>query len=457
MVKNAKGAPGAWRRRLWLVVLVVFGGAAVFFAPHMKKPPQKTGVDERAVKVRVIRAPKVTVLAKVVGYGTVMPGRTWEAVTEIPGLVVWKSDVLKSGRFIKAGTEILRIDDSSYKLALAQIDAQLEASLVKDRTTRASLKIKDRDFRLLKTDLERKKALATKGTISKSALEAVERQVLNGAGEIQTLKNALAINAAERGVLTAQRASAEFDLRRASFKAPFDVRVLDVKTNESQYASRGQTLFTADGIAIAEVEAQFPIGRLRPIAGGARSKKQGPSAEEATDWVPGVLGLDAVVRLRSGERSKEWKGKVVRVAGAVDSQTQSLGVVVVVDDPYGKAKPGRNPPLVRNMFVDVELRGKPIPNQIIVPLSALHEGKIYVVGDDNRLDIRPAALRFTQGDFASLAKGLKPGESVVVSDPIPAVEGMLLNPTEDKKAKKRLVVAATGKVPGKGPGKAGRK
>jgi len=310
---------------------------------------------------------------------------------------------------------------------------------------------------LLQADLERKKVLATKGTIAKSALETAERQVLGGASEIQLLKNALAIGTAERGVLTAQRASAEFDLRRASFEAPFDVRVVDVKANESQYASRGQTLFSADGVAVAEVEAQFPIGRLRPIVGGAGSKQRDPSAEEATDWVPGVLGLDAVVRLRSGERFKEWKGKVVRVAGAVDPQTQTLGVVVVINDPYGKAKPGRNPPLVRNMFVEVELRGKPIPNQIIVPLSALHEGKIYVVDDESRLDIRPVKIQFTQGDFASLAKGSKPGESVVVSDPIPAVKGMLLNPTEDKKAKKRLVLAATGKAPEKAPGKAGQK
>lgn len=76
-------------------------------------------------------------------------------------------------------------------------------------------------------------------------------------------------------------------------RAPFDIRITEVKANLAQYANKGQQLFSADGIASAEVEAQFAIGNLRPLI-AANGKNEGDSkAVGALARAPGASRLDA--------------------------------------------------------------------------------------------------------------------------------------------------------------------
>lgn len=118
---------------------------------------------------------------------------------------------------------------------------------------------------------------------------------------------------------------------------------------------------------------------------------------------------------------------------------------MVVDKPYDQARPGQRPPLVRNTFVEVELRKKPKGKPVVVPASALQDGKVYLVDSESRLEIRPIETVFVQGGAVAVAKGLEEGETLIISDLIPAAEGMLLDPIEDEKAMKRLKAEASGK------------
>jgi hypothetical protein len=93
----------------------------------------------------------------------------------------------------------------------------------------------------------------------------------------------------------------------------------------------------------------------------------------------------------------------------------------------------------------VELRGKPKGKQIIVPIFAIHENKIYLLDEKNRLDIRKVKVAFTQDRYAVLAEGVMPEEKLVISDLIPAIQGMLLEPIADKKARKMLMMEISGR------------
>ncbi len=431
-----------WTRQMWILPPLVMGVAAILLAPQLKRGPQMEPVAEKAVKVRAMKVPKLAVVPRAVGYGTVVPARSWEAVAEVAGQVVWISDDLKSGRTVPEGTELLRIEEADYGLALAQVEAQLKASDVKSRTTRASLAIAEQEQQLLRGDHKRTVNLANEDLVSQAAVDAAERQMLVGEAQLQNLKNALDLNEAERQVLIATRNVAELDLERTRVVAPFEVRIIDVNIGATQYVSAGQSLFLADGLEVAEVEAPFAIGRLRPLI---RSVQRGDTAAAGND----VTGLDALVRLRTATHTVEWPARVARVAGAVDPQTQSLHVVVAVDQPAALAEPGQRPPLFRNTFVEVELVSRPGGEEVVVPVSSLHQGRIYLVDDDSRLEVRQVRVKFSQGSFAVLEKGIKPGERIVTSDLSSAVPGMLLDPQEDKKSKQRLVAEATGKEPKK--------
>ncbi len=101
--------------------------------------------------------------------------------------------------------------------------------------------------------------------------------------------------------------------------------------------------------------------------------------------------------------------------------------------------------MLRGTFVEVELSSEPIKQQIVVPRSAVHDGAVYIVNEDSRLEMRKVKVDFSQQGYTVIAEGLKPGERIVTSDLITATEGMLLAPQEDKKSKRRIVTEATGK------------
>lgn len=431
-----------WLKRSLILIPVVIGIATVVYAPKLKKPPQKTKVVELATKARIIKPLHQEVSPIAVGYGTSASTRSWEAVAEVPGRIVWVSENLKEGNILTKGTELLRIDHSDYKLALSQINAQLNTSKVKANTIRKTLAIERRSQNSLKKEVLRQKQLNRKGLLSSSTLESAERDLIKADASIQSLQNSLSINEAEREAFVVQRKHAELDLARTKIMAPFDVRIVTVNAHEARYASKGQLLFSADATDKTEIEARFPIGQLRHLI--ASKIKAMSKSGTRSDKHPGVLGLTARVRLRTATHNVEWNAKIERVAGQIDRQTQTLGVIVVVDDPYGKAKPGQRPPLIRNTFVEVELRGTPKGKQVIIPVSAIHEGKVYLMDEEERLYISKVKVAFTQGRYAVIAKGVMSEDKIVVSDLVPAIEGMLLDPIMDRKTRKMLMAEVLG-------------
>jgi hypothetical protein len=69
---------------------------------------------------------------------------------------------------------------------------------------------------------------------------------------------------------------------------------------------------------------------------------------------------------------------------------------------------------------------------------------LYLAGADDRLERRPVEIGFAQQDFVTITAGLSPGERVVLSDLVPAIDGMRLQPVEDDDAARRLELQATG-------------
>lgn len=129
--------------------------------------------------------------------------------------------------------------------------------------------------------------------------------------------------------------------------------------------------------------------------------------------IQGLLGFKAVVRLEMQDRIVTWEARFSRF-GETDPNTGAVGVYVAVDDPYLKTQPGTRPPLEKNLYCEVELRGKARPPNIIIPRSALREGTVYVANADNRLEIRAVTVDFSQADLVSIKSGLKANERVVV-------------------------------------------
>lgn len=423
-----------------------------------RKAPEQESVSERARAVRVITAPEIAVVPRAVGYGSVQPGQVWEAVAEVSGKVVSINPNLERGAILPSGAELLRIDGSEYKLARDRSAAKVRRILAnlreldqRERNVRRSLEVEESSLALSRRELDRKKRLQESGTISKSEFEQEEKSVLSQRNAVQNYRSTLELIPSERQALTADLESARSDLETARLdlektviRAPFECRIAQVNVEISQFAQAGQVVVVADSIGQSEVPAQVPVAAFRNLLGNMNGSPIAGGID--MEALRKAIGLDAVVRLTFGGKPVEWQARFSRIAEQVDPKTRTVGVYVVVDNPYLQASPGKRPPLVKNMYCEVELRGRKRPARVVVPRSAVREGVVHVADADNRLQSRQVVVEYVQGGIAALASGVEAGERVIVSDVVPAIDGMLLSPVADAQALKALVAEATGEA-----------
>jgi multidrug efflux system membrane fusion protein len=443
-------------RRLAFIPPVVLGVAALIFAVNSGRGPVQDPPKEIAKTVRVIEASKTPVIARAIGYGNVAPGSVWNAIAKVGGTVESVNPDFKKGMILAKGTELVQVDRTDYQLAIAQIEANIrsaEAQLAENRVSeenaKASLEIEENVLAIKQRDMSRKEKLGKKGAASASSIDGARRDVLTQKQQVQNLTNSLSLIPTQRQVLMEQKAvyeaqleDARLDLKRTLIVLPFDARIAEASVEISQHVQSGQTLGIADAIGVSEVEAQVPISQFRTVINAPEGADHALAIADMTR-LSEILNIKAIVRLKADDFTPQWKGRVVRISDTMDPQTRTVGVIVAVDKPYEKAQPGRRPPLVKGMFVEVELPSNNPLQAFVIPRSALHGDSVYLVDGENRLVMRKVVTAFAQGDFVAILDGLKDGDQVVVSDVVPAVEGLLLKPLIDTPLQKSLMEEAS--------------
>ena len=275
-------------------------------------------------------------------------------------------------------------------------------------------------------------------------MDQAEEDVLAQQQKVQELENSLALIPVERRVLdaeldlsVAQLHEARLDLERTSIHLPFEGRVAEVSVEETEFVNVGQAIATVDSIDVAEVTAQVAINHMPPLI-PVGIDLSNMTAEDLSAF-PRRWGLTSEARLASGEFLATWPARFDRISDTIDPQTRTIGIIVAVDEPYRLAIPGQRPPLTKNMYVEVEIRGPVQSGRLVVPRVAVHQrpggsARVYLAGPDDRLLARAVKLGPEQGDLVVIESGLEPGERLVISDLIPAIEGMLLIPMVDPDA-----------------------
>ena len=122
----------------------------------------------------------------------------------------------------------------------------------------------------------------------------------------------------------------------------------------------------------------------------------------------------------------------------------AVGVVVAVDKPFEKVIPGYKPPLSKGMFVNVVMRARQSMQRVLVPRSAVRGNTVFIADQDDRLRRRAVKILFSQGDISVIEEGVEPGERVVVTDLVPAVDGMLLQVQMDEELNRSLIAHGKG-------------
>lgn len=456
---TTKKSLGRIDRRLLILPPVLLGVIIFVLMKGEYSEPKQQAIAEVARHLRVIEVPQVVLVPQVVCYGVAQAADVWSAVAEVKGRVVEVHPELKAGAIFRKGQQVLKIDPAEYELHIAELHAEIaetksqQARLAAEEDNlRASLEIERSSLTLAQRDLQRLESLTESSSVTRSEVDRKKREVLAQQQSVQSLTNSLNILPAQRESLVATLAAkeanlelAELDLKHTTITAPFDCRVGDLNLEVGQFLSTGQVLFEAFGVDVTEVQAQVPINQALTLL--IPGSEPIDPADFDMETMREIFDIDVTVRVESGDFQVSWPARFDRVREQLDTQTRTVRIVVAVDKPYENVIPGKRPPLAPGMFCEVELRGKPRTGQIVIPRSALNDGHVYLIDDNNRLERRPVEVAFSQGGISCLTSGLQPGERLIVSDATPAVEGMLVEPHADTDAQQALIAEASGGEP----------
>lgn len=347
---------------------------------------------ERVVPlVRTVEVRPTSVGLQVGAQGVVQPRTQTVLASEVAARVVEVAPALASGGFFDRGELLLALDGTDYAAAVAEAQARIARAETQLAQGLADAEVAAADWRTVGADGD------------PSPLVLREPQVAEARAELAAAR--------------AHLAKAERDVERTRVVAPYPGRVRERHVDVGQYVTVGTRLATVYAVDYAEVRlpvADDDLARLDlPLdASGRRDGARGPRVE---------------LRARFAGRDCTWIGHVVRVEGAVDERTRSIALVARVEDPYGRAEEGGQPPLLAGLFVDATIEGRTLERAFVVPREALRAGsRAFLLDAERRLAIRTVEVAQASRDEVVVSAGLEEGDALVVSPLELPIEGMQL-------------------------------
>lgn len=421
--------------------LVLLGVGFVAYTIANKPAPEQIKAVERATSVRVITAKTALVSPTVSGFGLVAPARSYQAIPQVAGTAEYVNPLLKKGDILSEGAVLLRLSASDYNLSIAQARANIRAAearlaeiSVSGENQNLSLAIELETLALKEDDLERAERLYKAGSTSQTTRDGAKAVYLSQRQKVQSLQSTIALLPTQKLVQTEQIAvyratlqTAELNLARTELRLPFAARVATVSVEVGQFVGAGKAIASFDGVKTAEVEAQISatdmLKLFQPNAGDSSAMPHDPIA---ISGIMAGLGLEASIRLKLGDTNIDWPATLDRISNTIDQKSGTVGAIVRIENAYSGIQLGSRPPLTKGMFVEVTLKSRPIEG-IVIPRSAMRGGHVLQVDSERRLKRVPVTARLVQGDIALITQGLEAGAQIVVSTPVPVIEGMLLD------------------------------
>jgi RND family efflux transporter MFP subunit len=457
---------GDWHR--WLIVPpLAVGVVVIFWLARSGNELPRVEADEKAIPVEVMKLQRTPVRPSATGYGVAKPKRVWMAVAEVAGTAVELHPKLRDGNEVTAGSLLVKIDPTDYQLRveqriseLNQARSQLDQLVEGRRADEQTLEIQQSLLEVRRSDVERLRQLRGNSAASQSEADLSQAAYLQQAVAVQELRRRLAvtpaqIDAAKAAVRLAEAkvSEARRDLERTEITAPFRGLLSQVNLERGQFVSARESLFELLDVETIEIEARFSIAQLHRLIDLGNTEPRFDAREPATSTVepsgratspletpaepesgPVTIGaeqalakLEAVVLVRSGNVNLEFLAKPVRISGQLDERTRTLGVIVEVTSGSVRTR-NRSVVLRSGAYCEVILASEQAEHELVVPRSAVEQGRVYLVDEQNRLSRRQVRTRFVEGDRVVI-DGLSEGDWLVVDPPVGALDDALVDPT----------------------------
>lgn len=349
-----------------LVLLWLFSSGCSGTASPQQK--QGAGGANRPVSVGVAKVALQDLPVYLTGLGSVTASNTVTIKSRVDGQLV--KVAFQEGQPVRQGDLLAVIDPRPYEVQLSQAQAQL----FKDQ---AQL----RDANL---NLERFTGLLPSGIISRQQLDSQQALVNQLEGAVRADQ--------------AQIDNVKLQLSYCHITAPISGRIglRLVDSGNMVHASDPNGLLVITQLEPIAVLFTLPEDSLPTVAQHLRQKP---------------LQVEAYAR---DDQTKLATGTLLTIDNVIDPATGTGRLKGIFEN--------KDAALWPNQFVNVRLLLEVRKNSILIPNAAIQRGPqgtfVYAVkgqpNEEKTVEVRPVSVSLTQGNFASIASGLAPGELVVI-------------------------------------------
>ena len=284
----------------------------------------------------------------------------------------------QNGGVAKKGDVLLKLDSSSEEAQLHTAEADLE---------------------LARANLERTKNLVERKVVSKQEMDAAQSAFGQKQGAVDNMRAFIG---------------------KKQVHAPFDGQLGIRQVNVGQMINPGQQVVQLTALDPVYVDFALPQQELSQLATGFE-------AQVRTDAVPG----------------REFKGKITAINSMVDAVTRNVTLQATLENHDHALRPG--------MFVKVDVILPEKSKTLVIPGSAVsyapYGDSVFVIEKkkDEKTSkesqvIRQQFVRVgeARGDFVSVTKGLKAGDTVVSTGVFKLRNGMAVTINNDLAPKPQL-------------------
>jgi len=357
----------------------------------VRNAPQPEVGEVEAVRIGVYTesAKRTAASAEVTVYGEVRPRVQIDVISEVAGRIIEVSPSFTEGGSILAGEPLLMIEPRDYIVAVSEAKARLAA-----REFELAQALADADVA--------KKQLANETNPSALALKLP-----------QIAQARAALEAAEVGL-----ERAESDLQRTEVSLPFDARITQTSVDEGQYLGLGRTIASVFSTDVAEVRLPFTDADI-----AALGVPIGYEAEEGE-------GLRVRLSADTAGATRQWLGRLVRLDASLDPRTRTTFGTVEVRNPFADSEGAM--PMAPGLFVSAVIEGRSLSDVLAIPAAGLRAGgRVFIMNDDDLLEIRSVRVAHANSDIAYLSNGISEGDRVIVSPIRNPVPGMALSSIQE--------------------------
>lgn len=360
-----------------LAFIIAGSLAAAYFMKNKPVASRRRAMSSMVPVVEIMPMKTAEHIHSVECLGTVTAEKAAALQPEVSGRIVAVNPGLVEGGLVKKGEVLIEIDDTDYRLALAQAEAAL-------LTAQSSYRIEEGQQDVVRHEME---MMGTDESDAYRDLILREPQ----------------LKAAEASVQSAELAveSAKLNLERTQIRAPFDAVVVSETADVGDYAQSSSVLVELAAVDRFFVYSSIPFSALAPLP------EIGSKAYSAE-----LILADGTTRA----------AQTYKLLPTLTDTGRMARILLTADKPYAAGRP-----MLINEYVRVRIDGDAIPDSMMLPRKYLRDGNVvWTIGRDNKLHILQAEVIDGYAD-EMLVRFDGPAEiEIVTTDLSAAVEGMQL-------------------------------